>query len=282
MSVKPSLFIGSSTEGLDFARAVRGRLAATAEVTLWDEGFFELGSTFLENLVTALGRFDFAVLVLTPDDLVTSRAVESFGPRDNLLFELGLFMGRLGRSRTFVLMPATGLKLPTDLSGLVTTKYDWPRADGSHASAVGAACDGMRNVIRDMGVSDAKAAAAISQLRSRQEEQEHQLTRQQAEIRALQVALRGIVTGYELNHLIGLTKDEPFLCHYSDDFMNELKRLRALGLVMNYEGTGVGALRREFKDRNTTFDLKHHFFATRDGHEYLALRLKIEGMNSEE
>jgi len=64
---KASLFIGSSSEGLDLARAIRTSLADDAEVTLWNEGFFALGNTFIESLVTALPRFDFAVLLLTPD-----------------------------------------------------------------------------------------------------------------------------------------------------------------------------------------------------------------------
>ena len=63
---KPSLFIASSSEGLAFAQAVRTGLEADAEVTLWNEGVFPLGQTFIEALVNALPRFDFAVLVLTP------------------------------------------------------------------------------------------------------------------------------------------------------------------------------------------------------------------------
>lgn len=66
---KPALFIGSSSEGLEFARAVRALLAKDAEVTLWNEGFFAIGRTFIESLVNALPRFDFAVIVLIPDDL---------------------------------------------------------------------------------------------------------------------------------------------------------------------------------------------------------------------
>src|SRR5262245_27745228 len=89
---KPSLFIGSSTEGLEFARAARSLLAKDAETTIWDEGFFGLGSTFIETLINSLARFDFALLVLTPDDLVASRKDETLGPRDNVIFELGLFM----------------------------------------------------------------------------------------------------------------------------------------------------------------------------------------------
>ena len=85
---RAALFIGSSTEGLDFARTVRSLLAEDAEVTLWNEGFFALGNTFIESLVNAQPRFDFAAVVLTPDDLVTSREVATLGPRDNALFEL--------------------------------------------------------------------------------------------------------------------------------------------------------------------------------------------------
>lgn len=55
-----------------------------------------LGSTFIENLMKAVARFDFAILVLTPDDIVQSRSKELAGPRDNVIFELGLFMGNLG------------------------------------------------------------------------------------------------------------------------------------------------------------------------------------------
>jgi predicted nucleotide-binding protein len=100
--VRPSVFVGSSSEGVEFARAVRAALEHDAEITLWDEGVFGLGQTFVESLTRALSRFDFAVVVLTPDDLVQSRSVEVFGPRDNVIFELGLFMGKLGRDRTFI------------------------------------------------------------------------------------------------------------------------------------------------------------------------------------
>jgi hypothetical protein len=51
---RPSLFSGSSSEGLEFARAARSLLAQDAEVTLWNEGFFSLGNTFIETLVNAL------------------------------------------------------------------------------------------------------------------------------------------------------------------------------------------------------------------------------------
>src|SRR5262249_3986074 len=124
------------------------QLEKDAEVMLWNEDVFPPGSTFIESLVKALPRFDFAVLVLTPDDLVQSRNDEILGPRDNVIFELGLFMGHLGRSRTFAIHQANApVKIPTDLSGVATLQYSWPRSDGSHMAAVGAACDGIRQAM---------------------------------------------------------------------------------------------------------------------------------------
>jgi hypothetical protein len=205
-----------------------------------------------------------------------SRQTEGFGPRDNVLFELGLFMGRLGRSRTFVLHQASSaLKLPSDLAGVVTAGYDWPRHDGNHRAAVGSACDAIRQVIRDLGVVEAKTAKTLVDLKSRQDAQGNELSRQQAQIRSLQVSLQGIVTRYEFDKLVGLASSEPFMCYYSEDLYQELKRLRAMGLVRNHAGTGLGSMRRDYKDRSVEFDLHRFFYITEHGREYLALRRQV-------
>jgi predicted nucleotide-binding protein len=173
MTTKPSVFIGSSSEGLEFARAVRAQLNHDAEITMWNEGFFGLGRTFIETLINESQRFDFAILVLTPDDLVQSREAETFGPRDNVIFELGLFMGCLGRERTFILHQAHArLKIPSDLAGVTTATYDWPRDDEKHIAAVGAACDSIRGSIREKGVSERKTIKQISDLKEQVEEQQ--------------------------------------------------------------------------------------------------------------
>ena len=148
-TTRPCLFIVSSSEGLEFARAVRASLEAEAEITVWDEGGFQLGQTSVESLSLSLSRFDIAVLVLTPDDAVQSRSVEFLGPRDNVIFELGLFMGKLGRDRTFILHQALGgLKIPSDLAGVTTAQYHWPRSDNNARAAVATACDMVRERIR--------------------------------------------------------------------------------------------------------------------------------------
>lgn len=149
---RPALFIGSSSEGLDFARAVRTLLKDDAEVQVWRESMFGVAQYTAEALLSAAPRFDFAVLVLSPDDVTSSRHDVALSPRDNVIFELGLFMGSVGRLRTFMVRPGgLELKLPSDLAGITTAEYHWPRADMDPVAALGAACDEIRRAIRGLG-----------------------------------------------------------------------------------------------------------------------------------
>ena len=111
--VKPRVFIGSSTEGLEIAELIQLGLERVAECTLWNQSTFAPGQTTIESIVDATVEYDFAVLVLTADDMIVKRGVEAAAPRDNVLFELGLFTGALGRARTFMVHR----RAPVGLSG---------------------------------------------------------------------------------------------------------------------------------------------------------------------
>ena len=265
---KPTVFIGSSNEGLEFARAVRALLARDAETTLWNEGFFGLGNTFIETLINSLTRFDFAILILTPDDLLKSRKIESMSPRDNVLFELGLFMGHLGRSRTFIVYEANaGVKIPSDLLGMTMATYEWPRADGNHKAAVGVACDNIRDIIRDLGASEKKIAAEIDDIKARQ-------VQQQLQIEALQFLLMSFIPYRELGHLWGLKLNKPFPFEKSTWFEAELRHLRDIGLIQGKQGVSVGGLPENG-------DLKDYFSITEAGLRYLDYRQQFEALGSE-
>ena len=262
---KPTIFVGSSTEGLEFARAIRSLLRDDAELTLWNEGFFGVGNVFIDTLISAVVRFDFAVVVLTPDDLVQSRSVESFGPRDNLLFELGLFMGRLGRTRTFIVHQAdVRMKIPSDLAGITTAQYEWPREDKSYRSAVGPACDSIRDVVRDLGVSDVKTAQQVHEIRSRQDSTESRL-------RTLQMITKGLVTEWEYQKLRGLAEAGPFMVRFHNNMIDELHRLDAIRYVKPKSGYGMTSI-RERDGGGQPFDLKRSCEITGEGMEYLKLR----------
>ena len=114
---KPAVFISSSVEGLATARELGRQLQAVAEVTTWSEGAFQPGQAVTESLTEAADRSDFAVFVLTADDPVRDRH-SRWSPRPNVIFEMGFLAGRLGLSRTFlVVADSRATALPTDLAG---------------------------------------------------------------------------------------------------------------------------------------------------------------------
>jgi len=117
---EPVVFIGSSGEGLTIAEAIYRSFKRQPFVpNLWTNGVFECSRTTIESLIQATSQSDFAVLVLTADDVTRSRGATKPSPRDNVLFELGLFMGALRRERTYIVAPqGVSIKIPTDLLGV--------------------------------------------------------------------------------------------------------------------------------------------------------------------
>ena len=148
---KPVIFIGSSYEGQAIAYAVQENLEATGDVHVWTQGVFELGNSYIESLIKELDKADFAILVLTEDDITISRNQETVSPRDNVLFELGLFIGRLGRNRSFFVYDKNkNIKIPSDLSGISGAVFTLQQS-GNLSASLGAACNKMRNAINNTG-----------------------------------------------------------------------------------------------------------------------------------
>lgn len=67
--------------------------------SIWDSSVFKINNNFLNDLLRASLQFDFGLLIGSTDDLVEYRGDIVLQPRDNVLFELGLFIGRLGLSK---------------------------------------------------------------------------------------------------------------------------------------------------------------------------------------
>jgi len=157
--VKPKLFIGSDAESLEVARAIQIELDYDAEVTLWTQGILRLTKSTLGSLLSHLNIAEFGVFVFSPSDVVEIRGERQSAIRDNVLFELGLFMGRLGREKTFFILPrsASNIRLPTDLLGITPATFDDERKDVQ--ASVGAACSAIRIAIRQ-----ARPNLALSQV----------------------------------------------------------------------------------------------------------------------
>jgi tetratricopeptide (TPR) repeat protein len=152
-AMKSNMFIGSSVEGLSVAYAVQQNLEFNAEVTVWSQGIFHLSNSALDSLIEVLNRTDFGIFVFTPDDIVTMRGEQNKAVRDNVLFELGLFVGRLGKERSFVLLPRgeKDFHLPTDLIGVAPGEYDADRLDKNYQAATGPVCHQIRAVMNKLG-----------------------------------------------------------------------------------------------------------------------------------
>jgi hypothetical protein len=121
---KPRLFLGSSGKQTKLLHAITRGLEDVADVEPWTTTF-NPGRSTLDRLVELSREVDFAAFVFAQDDWTATDASESgqASPRDNVVFEAGLFGGALGIRRTFILH-ANGSKLPTDLLGLTSVRYD--------------------------------------------------------------------------------------------------------------------------------------------------------------
>ena len=126
---KPRIFLGSSGKQEKLLRALTRGLEDCAHVEPWTTSF-NPGTTTLERLVELAQQVDFAAFVFAQDDWTTQSAQVlpspdsgQASPRDNVVFEAGLFGGTLGMRRTFILH-ANGSKLPSDLLGLTCVRYE--------------------------------------------------------------------------------------------------------------------------------------------------------------
>lgn len=151
---RPVLFIGSSAEGVKVARGIQSGLAHDDFIVhVWTDNVFTASSGTMEALEQMVDGADFGVLVCTQDDRIVNdeRGVDVHAPRDNVILELGMCIGGLGRKRAFFLKPRTrDLKIPSDLFGITPLDY----ADGEPetlAARLGHVCTSIRDIVNAHG-----------------------------------------------------------------------------------------------------------------------------------
>jgi hypothetical protein len=151
---KPRIFLGSSGKQAGLLQALTDGLQDVADVEPWTTTF-NPGTTTLGRLVQLTREVDFAAFVFAQDDWTSAEpasrdtdpaAAAQASPRDNVVFEAGLFGGVLGMERTFILH-ANGAKLPTDLLGLTCVRY----GDATSAAEVESVNQKLRKAIEDIG-----------------------------------------------------------------------------------------------------------------------------------
>ncbi|RZU39305.1 TIR domain-containing protein [Edaphobacter modestus] len=152
------VFIISSVEALPIARAIQNAFARDPfNVNVWTDGVFKASTYTIPALEQAVDQSDFALAIVQPDDTVTSRGEHDVPvARDNVIFELGLFIGRLGLPRTFLVEPwDVDVRLPSDFAGVTPVGYKLNKDDMANAQrvagAMGPACNQMRDYMNSMG-----------------------------------------------------------------------------------------------------------------------------------
>jgi O-acetyl-ADP-ribose deacetylase (regulator of RNase III) len=154
MEGRPTAFVASSTEHIEIAQMVQESLERDVQVTVWSQDVVRPSSYVLDELIARIDDFDFGIFVFSPDDSAVIRGTAQTAVRDNVVFELGLFAGRLGRERTFVVMPsdATNMRIASDLLGLTTVRYDSTRDDQNLSAALGSASNKIAREIKAKGI----------------------------------------------------------------------------------------------------------------------------------
>lgn len=201
MANRPKVFIGSSAECIDFAKAIHSELESVADPIVWDQGVFRPTNSTLEDLEKLSRSCDYAVFVMSPDDTRTSRGQESRVPRDNILVEFGMFIGALGHSRVFFITPHDEpVELPSDLRGITSLPYFPHRRDYLRA-AVSTACDAIRSRLSDIQPlrSPGDSASNVKFW--------HNFTEREAHQKHVRALLKGaerrvVITGIALNYVI--------------------------------------------------------------------------------
>lgn len=158
MSDKPTIFIASSSEALSVAEAVLLKLEGGLRTKLWSNAF-DLSSITITTLINKTKETDYAVFVFHPDDKSLIREKEYNSVRDNVILELGMFIGALGLEKCFLLVPRSAeanFRLPTDLAGVTASFYDDKELDVS--DAVTGSCAQIKQKIKKLEAQENKIA----------------------------------------------------------------------------------------------------------------------------
>ncbi|KAA5534563.1 hypothetical protein F0919_08045 [Taibaiella lutea] len=119
--MRSQIFIGSSAEGLRYVDQICTYLEPVGDVVKWTTSFTQNRSA-LDSLIKKTKLSEFAILVATCDDLTLKRDDIKSTPRDNIVFEFGLFAGATGIDRAFLLVEEAA-ELPSDLEGIVVSRF---------------------------------------------------------------------------------------------------------------------------------------------------------------
>jgi two-component system invasion response regulator UvrY len=150
LNEQPVVFIGSSGENLEKAKAIQAALQPLCKPSLWQQGIPNMGTPALGSLATVLRhkRPDFAVFVVGAEDLPASKDPKANNSRDNIIFELGMLIGAISKERIFMVIDeCADLHIPAGLAGIKTSKFS-PSFRSTMETVLGPACNEIKKAIK--------------------------------------------------------------------------------------------------------------------------------------
>jgi len=151
--LKPWAFIASSREAKHVADSIHTNLQSDAECTVWTDGAFGLSALLTESLMAQVRDSDFGIFVFSADDKLMSRGELLLAPRDNVIYELGMFSGAIGTRRCFFAIPdKPRIHIPSDLLGITSGDYETGRTDDNWSASTAPFCSDVRKGILREGL----------------------------------------------------------------------------------------------------------------------------------
>lgn len=146
----PRIFIGSSSQNLSVARAIADCLGDRSfRPLVWDEGLFNQGESTFDGLLRISKEIEFGVFIWGPSDVTITAGQSIPAARDNVVFETGLFLGALGKDRSFMVVDrSSSVKIPSDFAGITRAYYDGAAIGTYDISAISSACNVIERSIR--------------------------------------------------------------------------------------------------------------------------------------
>jgi hypothetical protein len=141
------IFVGSSSEGERHARLVVKALMDDTDLRRlklhpwWRDSVFRPGDTFIETIEREADEATAAIFVFSPDDEATVRDTPQKVPRDNVVFEYGVFLNSVGRRRVAIVR-IDDAKLPSDLLNVKTVDLRGHDDDGTFCDDARAKLEG--------------------------------------------------------------------------------------------------------------------------------------------
>ncbi len=125
----PQIFIGSSSEALEYAKILNDVLVGQkVQCITWEKHFEiqESGRTNIHVLKQAVESIRIGIFFLTPDDKTFTRGKVGPSGRTNIWFEIGMFVAEYAERNVFILAESQDLDAmlkPSDYEGINFVRY---------------------------------------------------------------------------------------------------------------------------------------------------------------